>query len=55
MQKIPFGHICILAILGAAILACLLWVAWALVFAMPHTAIPAEASFVKGVIRHALI
>ena len=55
MQKIPFGHLCILAALGTAILACLLWVAWALLFAMPRTSIPADASFVKGVIVHALV
>ena len=55
MQKFSLWHICILAGLGAAILACLLWTAWALAFRMPRTAIPADASFVKGVIIHALV
>ena len=55
MQKTPLWHICILAALGAAILACFAWVAWALIFAMPRTAIPADASFVKGVTIHARI
>ena len=55
MQKIPFRHACILAALGAAILTCLLWAAWALIYGMPQAVIPADASFVKGATCHALI